>query len=149
MTSLCLSSVQLRGNWEAELVEAEWGQSTKLLVLKMAWGFYGSGKRFRSRLGSQLREHLSTHNFHFFFSVLFLGIITLQESAKWSWRVFFLNSQNYWALALFLLLRELNHSQPRDFIVDNIVSNYFNCQVCLSFSLFMFCVPSYNMKCHW
>ena len=51
------------------LSEAEWGQSTKLLVLKMAWGFYGSGKRFRSRLGSQLREHLSTHNFHFFLSV--------------------------------------------------------------------------------
>ena len=39
-------------NWEAEIGEAEWGQSTKLLVLKMAWGFYGSGKRFRSRLGS-------------------------------------------------------------------------------------------------
>ena len=39
-------------NWEAETGEAEWGQSTKLLVLKMAWGFYGSGKRFRSRLDS-------------------------------------------------------------------------------------------------
>ena len=64
-TSLCLSftaasaasvrappwGCRLR-NWEAETGEAEWGQSTKLLVLKMAWGFYGSGKRFRSRLGS-------------------------------------------------------------------------------------------------
>ena len=47
---------------KAELGEAEWGQSTKLLVLKMAWGFYGSGKRFRSRLGSRLRETFA----HFF-----------------------------------------------------------------------------------